>query len=57
MVQVLNCFFDRIKLEGIIIWILVQSDTVMELILPVGPCDLYFIVQCFCLICLALSNK
>ena len=38
---ILHCFFDRIKLEGIILWILVQSDTVKDLILLVGPCDLY----------------
>ena len=36
---------DPIKQEGMIFWILVQSDTVNDLILFVGHSDLYFMVQ------------
>ena len=36
---------DSIKYEGIILGILVQSDTVNDLILSRGHCDLYFVVQ------------
>ena len=32
-------------MEGIILWILVQSDTVTDLILFAGHCDLYFMGQ------------
>ena len=38
-------------------WILVQPDTVNDLVLFVGHLDLYFIVQWFCLLSLALSNR
>ena len=34
-----------IKHEGTIFWILVQSDTVNDLILFGGHCDLYFMVH------------
>ena len=33
------------ELEGIILGILVQSDTINDLILFVGHCDSYFMVQ------------
>ena len=37
---------NSIKYEGIILWILVQSDTVKDLVLFAGQYDLYyFIVQ------------
>ena len=36
---------DRIKYEGIILWILVQSDSVNDVILFAGHCDLFFMVQ------------
>ena len=36
---------DSIEYEGIILGILVQSDTVNDLILFAGHCDLYFMVQ------------
>ena len=36
---------DPIKWEGMIFWILVQSDTVDNLILFVGHRDLYFMGQ------------
>ena len=39
------------------LWIIVQSDTVNDLILFVGYCDLYFMAQWFCLLSLALSNR
>ena len=52
---ILPCISDGMKKEGIIHWILVQSDTVSDLIIFVGHCDLYFMVQRFCLISLALS--
>ena len=50
---------NPVKLEVIMLWIrvLVQSDTVSNLILFVGHCDLYSMVQGFCLISLALSNR
>ena len=39
------CISDSIKQEGIILWILIQSDTMTDLILFVGHYDLYFMVQ------------
>ena len=41
----LPCISDSIKYEDIILWILVQSDSVNDLILFGGHCDLYFMVQ------------
>ena len=41
----------------IILWILVQSDTVNDLILLGGHCDLYIMVQRFCLVSLTISNR
>ena len=40
----------------IILWILVQSYTVSVLILFGGHCDLYIMVQRFCLVSLTISN-
>ena len=54
---ILPCISNSIKCEGIILWILVQSDTVNDLIPFVGHCDLYFMVPWFCLISLALSDR
>ena len=34
-----------VRYEGVIIWIIVQSDTVNDLILFAGHYDLYFIVH------------
>ena len=42
---ILPCISDCFKLEDIILWIVVQSDTVNDFILYVGHCDLYFMVQ------------
>ena len=42
---ILPCISGSIKYEGIILWILVQSDTVNDLILFGGHYDLYFMVQ------------
>ena len=42
---ILPCISDSIRYEGIILWILIQSDTVSDLILFVAHCDLYVIVQ------------
>ena len=39
------------------LWILLQSDTVNDLIFFVDHCDLYFTVQCFCLVSPTLSNR
>ena len=36
---------DPIKQEGMILWIHVQSDTVNDIILFAGHCDLYYMVQ------------
>ena len=55
--MVLPCISDPIKLIGIIRRILIQSDTVNDLILFVGHCDLYYMVQWFCLISLSLSDR
>ena len=52
----ISCASDFAQ-ECITLWILVQFDTVNDLILFVGQCDLYFMVQLFCFISLALSNK
>ena len=41
----------------IILWILVPSDTVNDLILFGGHCDLYIMVQRFCLVSLTISNR
>ena len=41
----------------IIFWILVQSDTVDDHILFGGHCDLYIMVQRFCLISLTISDR
>ena len=41
----------------IILWILVQSYTVSDLILFGGHCDLYIMVQRFCLVSLTISNR
>ena len=41
----------------IILWILVQSYTVNYLILFGGHCDLYIMVQRFCLVSLTISNR
>ena len=41
----------------IILWILVQSDTINGLILSGGHCDLYIMVQRFCLVSLTISNR
>ena len=41
----------------IILWILVQSDNVNDLILFGGHCDLYIVVQRFCLVSLTISNN
>ena len=38
-------------------WILVLSDTVNDLILFGGHCDLYIMVQRFCLVSLTISNR
>ena len=38
-------------------WILVQSDTVNDLILNGGYCDLYIMVQRFCLVSLTISIR
>ena len=54
---ILLCIADSIKYEVIILWILVQSDTVNDFILFGGPCDLYFMVQRFCLVSLTLSYR
>ena len=40
-----------------LIWILVQSDTVNDLILFGGHCDLYIMVQRFCLVSLTIANR
>ena len=42
MPVILHCISHPIKQECITLWILVQSDTVNDLILFVGQCDLYF---------------
>ena len=42
---ILPCISDSIKYEGTILWILVQSDTVNDLILFGGHFDLYFMVH------------
>ena len=42
---ILPCISDRIKEEEIILWILVHFDTANDLILFVGNCGLYFMVQ------------
>ena len=41
----------------IILWILVRSDTVNVLILFGGHCDLYIMIQRFCLVSLTISNR
>ena len=41
----------------IILWILVQSNTVNDLILFGGQCDLYIMVQRFCLVSLTIHNR
>ena len=41
----------------IILWILVQSDIVSDLILLGGHCDLYIMVQRFCLVSLTISDR
>ena len=41
----------------IILWILIQSDTVNDLILFGGHCDIYIMVQRFCLVSLTISNR
>ena len=41
----------------IILWILVQSYTVNDLILFRGHCDLSIMVQRFCLVSLTISNR
>ena len=46
-----------IKYEGIILWILVQCGTVNDIILYIDHCDLYFMVQWFCLVSLTLSYR
>ena len=40
--MILSCISDRIKYKGIILWILVQSDIVSDLIFFAGHCDIYF---------------
>ena len=40
-----------------ILWTLVQSYTVSDLILFGGHCDLYIMVQRFCLVSLTISNR
>ena len=40
-----------------ILWILVQSYTVSDLVLFGGHCDLYIMVQRFCLVSLTISNR
>ena len=41
---ILHCISHPIKQDCITLWILVQSDTVNDLKLFVGQCDLYFMV-------------
>ena len=53
----LPCISDPIIKEDIILWILVRSVTVNDLILFVGNCDPYLMAQQFFQISLALSNR
>ena len=39
--MILPCISYHIKKEGTILWILVQSDTVNDLILFIGDCDIF----------------
>ena len=41
----------------IVLWILVQSYTVNDLILFGGQCDLYIMIERFCLVSLTISNR
>ena len=45
MVQDFALYLYSMKYEGTILWILVQSDSVNDLILFEDRCDLYFMVQ------------
>ena len=47
----------KIILLCIILWILVQSDTVSDLILCGGHCNLYIMDQRFCFVSLTISNR
>ena len=39
--SIMPCISDHIKKEGILLWILVRSDSVSDLVVFVGYCDLY----------------
>ena len=39
--MILPCISNRIRYEGIVLWILVQSDSVIDLILFAGHCDIF----------------
>ena len=59
MPVILHCISHPIKQECIILWILVQSDTVNDFILFVGQCecDLYFMVHISLYLWLYLTNR
>ena len=58
MPVILHCILYPIKQECITLWILVQSDTVNDLTLFVGQCDLYFMSSDFALyLWLYLTNR
>ena len=50
-----SALYLSITYESIMLWILVQSDTVIDLILFAGHCDLYFILLFIFIFILSLT--